>query len=186
MISVKFDQNIFLKSKFKFLYLLIALALIFGACDKEVVDQIVDENLFNLKTFAWVNDESVKENLYAYTPISALFFSKYGGKLFNDGCEETANKGIKICRDPENKDNGNVTVFFGPEVLGVDGEDVNCIYNLTVRYKGSLNTVWTFNVKVCVDHCAQNGPISLYAGEKMGAVIIVKYDGKIAYICGSQ
>ena len=162
-------------NKFNFFYLLV-LAFIFSACDKEVLDQIVDENLFGQKAFVWVNNDSVKENLFIYVPIPASMFYKYGGKLFNNGCEETAYQGIKICRNPENNGNGNVTVFFGPEALGVDRQYANCEYSLAVKYKGSLNAVWVFNVKACVEYCDKHGPISLNYGEKMGAVTQVRYD----------
>ena len=164
------------------IYLCLALAVFFCSCDKEVLDQIVDENLMRQKTFVWVDNDPAKDFLYAYTPISALIFSRHGGTPFINGCEETAYKGIKLCKDSKNKDNGNVTVFFGPEALDVDEDYENCIYNLTVRYKGSLNTIWTFNVKTCVDYCAQYGPISLYVGEKLGAVVLIRYDGKGAYL----
>jgi len=174
-------------SKINYFYLYLALALIFSACDKAVPDQIVDENMMGKKSFVWVGNDLAKEYLsFSYVPISASAFSNYGGKPFNNGCEETANKGIKLCRDPQNKGNGNVTVFFGPEAMGVDGKYANCEYKLAVKYKGSLNAEWTFNVKACVDYCAKNGPISLYVGEKMGSVTQVRYDGKGAYICEEQ
>jgi hypothetical protein len=120
----------------------------------------------------------VKENLFVNVPISATMFSKYGGKLFINGCEETAQNGIKICKDSKNKENGNVTVCFGPEALDKDGQCDNCEYHLAVKYKNSLNAVWIFNVKACVDYCAKYGNISLYVDEKMGAVALVKYDGQ--------
>ena len=161
----------------------LALAFFFSACDKAVLDQIVDENLMNQKTFVWVDNDPLKDFLFTYAPISASAFGNYGGKPFNNGCEETAYKGIKLCRDPQNKGNGDVTVFFGPEALGVDGKYANCEYNLAVKYKGSLNAGWTFNVKACVEYCAKFGPISLYVGEKMGSVTQVRYDGKDAYVC---
>jgi len=157
------------------------MALFFSACDKEVSDQIVDEYLMGKKAFFWVDDDHAKEYLYAYALIPATVFSYYGGKLFNNECEETAYKGITICRNTKNNGNEKVAISFGPEALDADEKHAISEYNLAVRYKGFTNTVWNFNVKACVKYCTKFGPISLDAGENMGIVTQVRYDGKGAY-----
>ena len=78
--------------KSKVLCVVVALTFAFGACNKDVADQIFDEGqgVNGAKKFVWVDDANPMGGYYYnYAPILARDFAHFesGGTQFNNGCD---------------------------------------------------------------------------------------------------
>jgi len=186
--------------KLSFFSVIVALTFMFGACNKSVSDQIEDEGLtVGTKSFVWADSptKGYKAYLYSYGQVTASDFAHFesGGTQFNNGTDfpvPGTNGSITLSR----YDNGNgpVYIHFSPDALKLlkDGED--CDYSIGVRFKGSLNAVWTFNIFNSVMYCIADDLIAKAKGQKqgmgilidgktMGAVTQIRFGGAAAFAC---
>ena len=193
--------------KFSFFSVMVALTFMFSACNKSVSDQINDEGTaVGVKTtFVWAKNPA-QPVLYSYGKVDASVFAHFtsGGTQFNNewmypvpGSEVNGKATMYLFRDKNDKGNGWVKIVFLPNAKDLAGED--CDYNIGVRFKGSLNAVWTFTINTCVDYCADLDNLQpkedaivigevpyvgiLIDGQSMGPVTQIRFGGADAFYC---
>jgi len=176
--------------KSKILCVVVVLAFAFGACNKDVPDQIFDEGTVvnGAKRFLWVdNGNPAAGYYYNYGQVLPQDFAHFesGGTQFNNGCEfevPGTDGSILLCREPGNNGNGWVKIKFLPEAIKFVEKDMDCDYAIGVRFKGSLNAVYTFNIKNCI---AFGDWIELDVAD-MGPITQIRFGGAAAFFCNPK
>ena len=126
--------------KSKVLCVVVALTFAFGACNKDVADQIFDEGqgVNGVKKFEWVNPQAPDAGyLYMYGPILPRDFAHFesGGTQFNNEWmyKVPQMKGVYLFRDKNDKGNGWVKIFFTEEAKEMLEEGNDCDWSIGVR-----------------------------------------------------
>ena len=193
--------------KLSFFSVIVALTFMFGACNKNVPDQIFDEELgVNLKKAV---ETGFNGGLYTYGNITPPTYNSYGSDRFNNGeawdlaFDLSKAKGKKFeTQPPALKDapglvrvwrleNGNGPCYI-TFYLGIS--EYNC-YNLAVRYaggnngnsgngangSGSTNLAWEFHTKG-FDQLIMDGNFTDYlVVEKIGGITASKQGEYITF-----
>ena len=121
---------------FKFLSVCVALALVFSACNKDVADQVTNEDFTGVKVgVIWVDD-------FGYEEIYASQFAKFGGKPFNNGKVEVM-AGVELERI-EGSGNTPVVIRFSESVEPG-------ILQIAVKFPASKNAVVWFDTEALAD-----------------------------------
>ena len=169
--------------KSKIFCAMVALAMVFSACNKDTPNQNLDEGV-NIKGFMKLNPYDDKGDggdvAYWWNSIYAADFAKGITPAFNN-FEQYLCNAVTIFRAPEGEElravrtasqidqgwysgpnnangNGNVYLLFEDKSCDID---LNGIFYLMVRYKASNNVAFAFDLLTCIKYCAKNGPISL-------------------------
>ena len=181
-------------TKIKFFSVVVALAFVFGACNKDATDQIVNEDPVStsgVKKFVWADPDQTQV-LYSYGQVSASVFAHFpsGGTQFNNEkmYAPPRTQGVFLTRDPKDSGNGWVRILFTEDALKMVEAGYDCEYSIGVRFKGSLNAVWSFNIRACVEYCKNATGLDkeygiLIDGGTMGAVTQIRFGGDLEFKC---
>jgi len=184
--------------KFSFFSVIVALTFMFSACNKSVSDQIADEGtMVGVKQFVWtcngtlVEDDAVyciggKRQLYTYSQVTASDFAHFmsSGTQFNNNNDKPfpvyGLEGAIL----HGTGNGNSWVYInfnGVDYESLNLEGTNCTFSIGVRFKGSVNAVYTFNLEECIGA----GDIKLL-DRGMGTITQIRFMGDGAIRCEEE
>jgi len=159
--------------KTKIFSMIVALAFIFSACDREPSENW--DEIVNIKGYVKLNPEdggNGDEIAFKWNSITASDFAQFPTPPFNN-FQKILGTGITVFRSKTElalpianfylgnvtQGNGNDPVYLWFDKLAEGDEDG--IFYLAVRYRASNNVIFAFNVEACAKWCAKNGPISL-------------------------
>ena len=151
--------------KFSLFSVIVALAFLFGACNKDVPDQMVNEDPGVSGAKKWVfwcdggitvsekYSETCAAEYYTFGKITASDFAHFesGGTQFNNN--NSAKFPIPGLPGAylRGTGNGNSTVWVNFDGVDLDDTDLfdgsACTYSFGVRFKGSVNAVFEFNLE---------------------------------------
>ena len=137
--------------KSKIFCAMVALAMVFSACNKDLPGQLADEGDFGVKK--WYYNGEIPA--YATSKIDASEFGNYKGDgKFNNGVNVKVIDGVYLSRVVSETnwvaDNGNGKVFITFEEPKEGAWDCTGPLYMVVKYKASLNVSVEFDLKACV------------------------------------